>query len=94
MFAVATRPAQFKEWATSKVDSVVSIAKAGAIKAKHVAAPIGAGAMGLAIQARAAVPAEVTTALTQAKDDVLVIGGAVLVVIIAAAAFKLIRRAI
>lgn len=41
----------------------------------------------------AAVPAEVTTAITEAGTDAAVIGGAVLVVIVAIAAFKYMRRA-
>ena len=44
--------------------------------------------------AMAAVPAEVTTALTDMKDDGLTIAGAVLVAIIAIAAFKMIRKAV
>lgn len=42
----------------------------------------------------AAVPAEVTTAITGAGTDAAVIGGAVLVVIIGIAAFKFMRRAL
>lgn len=48
----------------------------------------------LAGQAHAALPEGVTTALGDAKTDVMTVGGLVLVVVIAAAAFKLIRRAI
>lgn len=54
----------------------------------------GAGALMLAGQAYAAVPADVTTALEDAKTDAMTVGGLVLVVIIAIAAFKFIRRAI
>lgn len=65
--------------------------KAAASKA---AAAVGAGALMLAGQAYAAVPADVTTALEEAKTDAMTVGGLVLVVIIAIAAFKFIRRAI
>lgn len=41
----------------------------------------------------AAVPAEVTTAISDAGTDAAVIGGAVLVVIVGIAAFKYMRRA-
>lgn len=44
--------------------------------------------------AMAAVPADVTTALGDAKTDSLVVAGLALVVIIAIAAFKFMRRAI
>ena len=62
--------------------------------ARNTAAAAGAGALMLAGQVHAAVPAEVTTALADAKTDGLVVAGAVLVVIISIAAFKFIRRAI
>ncbi|MFG8300109.1 major capsid protein [Pseudomonas aeruginosa] len=53
------------------------------------------GSLGLlAGQAMAAVPAEVTSALNDAKADGVAIGGVVLGVIIAIAAFKYIRRAL
>ena len=42
----------------------------------------------------AAVPTEVTTALTDAGADAAVIGGAVLVVIVGISAFKYMRRAL
>ena len=45
-------------------------------------------------QAFAAVPAEVTTALSDAKADGVTVAGVVLVVIIAIAAFKFIRKAL
>lgn len=44
--------------------------------------------------AMAAVPAEVTTAMTEAKADSLTVAGLALVVIIAIAAFKYMRRAV
>jgi len=44
--------------------------------------------------AMAAVGTEVSTALTDAKADVMTVGGLVLVVIVAAAAFKYMRRAL
>ena len=64
------------------------------VTARNAAAAVGAGALMLAGQAYAAVPAEVTAALQEAKDDAISVGGLVLVVVISAAAFKLIRRAI
>lgn len=42
----------------------------------------------------AAVPADVTTALTDAKADAITVATAVLVVIVAIFAFKLMRRAL
>jgi hypothetical protein len=51
-----------------------------------------AGLGALALQAQAAVPAEVSTALGDAKSDGLVIAGLVLVAIIALFAFKLMRK--
>lgn len=42
----------------------------------------------------AAVPLEVTTALTDAKADSLTVAGLALVIIIAIAAFKFMRRAV
>jgi hypothetical protein len=44
--------------------------------------------------ALAAVPADVTTAMTDMKTDALVVGAAFLVAVIAIAALKLMRRAI
>lgn len=44
--------------------------------------------------ALAAVPTEVTTALTNAKDDGIAVAGLVLVAVIAMYAFKLMRRGI
>lgn len=48
----------------------------------------------LAAPAFAAVPLEVSTALTDAKADSLVVAGLALVIIIAIAAFKFMRRAV
>lgn len=44
------------------------------------------------LSAFAAVPTDISTALTAAKDDGLVVAGLVLVAIIAMYAFKLMRR--
>jgi len=52
-----------------------------------------AGSTLVAGSAFAAVPTEVTTAITEAGTDAAVIGGAVLVVIVGIAAFKYMRRA-
>lgn len=46
------------------------------------------------LSAFAAVPVEVTTAMSDAKTDSLVVAGLALVVIIAIAAFKYMRRAV
>lgn len=55
---------------------------------------VPAAVLASAGSAFAAVPAEVTTALSDMKTDGLVIAGAVLVAVIALAAFKFMRRAI
>ncbi len=47
----------------------------------------------VAAAASAAVPTEVTSALTGARTDAAAIGGAVLVVLIGIAAFKYMRKA-
>jgi hypothetical protein len=44
--------------------------------------------------AYAAVPADVTTALTDAKTDVITVAGLALVAVLAAVAFKYMRRAL
>lgn len=53
-----------------------------------------AGLSMLASQAFAAVPTDVTTALTDAKTDSLAVAGLALVVIIGIAAFKYMRRGV
>lgn len=50
--------------------------------------------LAIAPLSQAAVPADVTTAITGAGTDAAVIGGAVLVVIVGIAAFKWLRRAL
>lgn len=54
----------------------------------------GLSLMALAAGAHAAVPADVTTAISTAGTDAATVGGAVLVVIIGIAAFKFLRRAV
>lgn len=49
---------------------------------------------GFALASQAAVDAGVTTALTDAKADAMVVGGAILVVLVAIAAFKFLRKAL
>jgi nitrate reductase gamma subunit len=49
--------------------------------------------LGFSIQAQAAVPTEVTTALTDAKADAISVAGTVFGIIIAIAAFLYMRRA-
>ncbi len=61
---------------------------------KQLKALFVAGSSLVAGSAFAAVPAEVTTAMTDAGTDAAVIGGAVLVVIVGIAAFKYMRRAL
>lgn len=48
----------------------------------------------LAVQAHAAVPAEVTTALGDVKADIATLGGLVFVIIIAIAGWKYMRRGV
>lgn len=61
---------------------------------KTRAAAVPAIVLATAAPAFAAVPSEVSDALTEMKADALVVAGLVLVAIIALAAFKFIRRAI
>jgi len=61
---------------------------------KQIKALFAAGSALVAGSAFAEVPAEVTTAMTEAGTDAAVIGGAVLVVIVGIAAFKYMRRAL
>lgn len=51
-------------------------------------------ALALPVAAFAAVPADVTTAITGAGTDAAVVGAAVLVVLVGIAAFKWLRRAL
>lgn len=61
---------------------------------KQLKALFVAGSALVAGSAFAAVPTEVTTAMTEAGTDAAIIGGAVLVVIVGIAAFKYMRRAL
>ncbi|WP_395703035.1 major capsid protein [Aquabacterium sp.] len=61
----------------------------GAVRAAIVSTLLVAGAA-----AQAAVPTDVTDAITGAKADVTTVGAAVLVVIVAAAVFKWMRKAL
>jgi hypothetical protein len=58
------------------------------------AAAVGTGLAVMSGNAMAAVPTEVTTALTDAKTDALAVAGLSLVIIIAIAAFKYMRRGV
>lgn len=58
------------------------------------AAATGTGLVVMTGNAMAAVPAEVTTALGDAKTDTLAVAGLSLVIIIAVAAFKYMRRGV
>lgn len=57
-------------------------------------AAVGSALLVAGAMANAAVPTEVTDALTGAKVDVVALGGAVLVVVVAAMTFKWMRRAL
>ena len=61
-------------------------------KTRRIAQAAGLGALALASQAHAAVPADVSTALTDMKADALTVAGLVLVAIIAVVAFKFMRK--
>ena len=61
-------------------------------KTRRIAQAAGLGALALASQVHAAVPADVTTALTDMKADALTVAGLVLVAIIAVVAFKFMRK--
>lgn len=63
-----------------------------AIKTRRIAQAAGLGALALASQVHAEVPASVTTALTDMKADALTVAGLVLVAIIAVVAFKFMRK--
>ena len=62
------------------------------LQTRRIAQAASVGALTLAGAAHAAVPAEVTTALTDMKADALIVAGLVLVAIIAIAAFKFMRK--
>lgn len=55
-------------------------------------AALGSTLMGLVVSAQAAVPAEVTTALTEAKTDSVQVAGIVLGILVALYAFVLMRK--
>ena len=61
-------------------------------KTRRIAQAAGLGALALASQAHAAVPTEVTDALSTMKADALTVAGLVLVAIIAVVAFKFMRK--
>lgn len=61
-------------------------------KTRRIVQSAGLGALALASQVHAAVPADVTTALTDMKADALTVAGLVLVAIIAVVAFKFMRK--
>jgi hypothetical protein len=54
---------------------------------------VAGSALVLVGQAHAALPAEITTALTEMKDNGLIIAGAVLLAVIAFGALKMLRKA-
>lgn len=53
---------------------------------------VGAGAMLLSVQVFAAVPAGVTTAITEMSTDAVTVASAVLVAIISVVAIKFVRK--
>ncbi len=62
------------------------------MQTRRIAQAASLGALALASQAHAAVPADVSTALTDMKADALTVAGLVLVAIIAVVAFKFMRK--
>lgn len=54
----------------------------------------GSGLLGAIVTAHAAVPAEVSTALSDGKADAMTVAGLALVIIIAIAAFKYMRKGV
>lgn len=62
------------------------------LETRRIAQSASVGALALAGAAHAAVPAEVSTSLTDMKADALTVAGLVLVAIIAIAAFKFMRK--
>lgn len=55
-------------------------------------AALGAAIMSMAVSAQAAIPAEVTTALGEAKTDAVQVAGIVLGILVAIYAFVLMRK--
>ncbi len=63
-------------------------------KVRTLPALVGSALLVAGAVANAAVPTDVTDAITASKADVITIGGAVLVVIVAAMTFKWLRKAL
>lgn len=55
---------------------------------------VGAGLLTVGTSVFAAVPADVTTALADAKTDAVQVAGLVIAIVVAVAAFKFMKRAI
>lgn len=75
-------------WARAKTATVCAVANA-----RGAAAVAGAGISSLVGQAHAAVPADVTTAISDMKTDGITVATAFLVAILAVAAIKFLRSA-
>ncbi|AUX61473.1 major capsid protein [Simonsiella muelleri] len=71
---------------------IMNSVKKYATRVNAVKTAAATGLMALAVGANAAVPAEVTSALTDAKADALSVGGIVLGIIVSIFALMLIRR--
>lgn len=71
---------------------IMTSIKKYATRVNAVKTAAATGLMALAVGANAAVPAEVTSALTDAKADALSVGGIVLGIIVSIFALMLIRR--
>lgn len=71
---------------------IMNSIKKYATRVNAVKTAAATGLMALAVGANAAVPAEVTSALTDAKADALSVGGIVLGIIVSIFALMLIRR--
>lgn len=82
----------FNRAADFVVDSVTGACEYLGEKSRAARGALVAGGSALAVSAHAAVPTEVTTALSDMKADALTVAGMVLVAIIAVVAFKFMRK--
>lgn len=64
------------------------------LKLKKKAAAVAAGTLAIAGSALAAVPTEVSTAMTDSKADTATLAGLALVIVIGIATFKYMRRSV
>lgn len=73
------------------MNQIKKYAPKGSLK-KYAQYATGGGLIAAAVSAQAAVPADVTQALTESKTDVTTVGGLVLSVIVVIFSFMLFRR--